>query len=451
TAIAVTAALGRKRVLSFVREATESVRREIKNGRDPQIKGMGLTREFFLEEVERRLGNAWQTERNSSLRRVINATGVVIHTNLGRAPLSENAKRAMLDASGYCTIEYDIETGKRGKRGSYAERLLANITGAESALIVNNCAAATLLVLSVFAKGSEVLVSRGEMVEIGGDFRIPDVLTQSGAILREVGTTNRTRLSDYEKAICERTALILRVHPSNYRITGFTDKPSIGGLAALAHANGMLLFEDAGSGAIMEMDNLGLIDEPVIGRSLSVGADLVSFSGDKLLGGPQAGLIVGRKDAIEKLRKDPLYRALRVDKIICAALEATLEAYARDTALDELPVLQMLSISAEMMEERVRSFRTKLEEVLDSTSEITIESVPGHSAVGGGAAPDVSPTTTIVALTHRRHSDNDFETRLRRSTPPVMARIAGGRVLIDLRTVSGAEEKELIAVLKEIN
>lgn len=448
TAIDMISELGRKRVLSLVREATESVRGDIQESPVSRFgEHQELTREFLLNEAMQRLDRAWQIVRNSGLQRVINATGVVIHTNLGRAPLSEKAKRAMFDASGYCTIEYDVEAGKRGARCANAEKLLASLTGAESALVVNNCAAAALLVLSVFAKGGEVLVSRGELVEIGGDFRIPDVLTQSGGALREVGTTNRTKLSDYEKAISERSALILRVHPSNYRIIGFTDKPSIYDLAGLAHEKGMLLYEDAGSGAMSNMNEFGLTDEPVISDSIAAGADIVSFSGDKLLGGPQAGLIVGRKDLIERLRKHPLYRALRIDKIICAALEATLEAYALDTAKEEIPVLNMLSMSPAAIKERAGSIKAKL----DSESELIIEIISGNSAVGGGAAPDVSPETTLIALSHKRLSDHELERALRLSQPPVIARIVESKVVIDLRTVSESEEEELIGILNGIN
>ncbi len=444
--------LGRKRTLSLTRHAKESIRREIQESSAPKFDGhQTVTREFLFEESITRLNRAWRIERDLGLRRVINATGVVIHTNLGRAPLSENARRAVLDASGYCTIEYDVATGKRGMRCSNAEKLLANLTCAESALIVNNCAAAALLVLSVFAKGCEVLVSRGELVEIGGDFRIPDVLTQSGAVLREVGTTNRTKLSDYEKALSEQSALILKVHPSNYRIVGFTEKPSVSELARLAHENAILLYEDAGSGAMIDLNDFGLNDEPVISQSLAAGADIVSFSGDKLLGGPQSGLIVGRKELIDRLRKHPLYRAVRVDKTICAALEATLGAYARETAKEEVPVLQMLSMSVETMMERAISFKARLEEVLDSTSEMNIEIIPGNSAVGGGAAPDVSPATTLIALTHKTHSDHELERSLRRSKPPVITRIVDNKVLIDLRTVSESDEEELIDILKRIN
>lgn len=452
TAMKIIPELGRTQTLTLARQVTESIRNEIKIGHSPRFNEQRrLSREALLVDLSKRLEEAYKVVRGSELRRVINATGVVIHTNLGRAPLSENARQAMLDATGYCTIEYDAESGKRGKRCSNAEKLLADLTGAESAIIVNNCAAAALLVLSVFARGFEVLVSRGELVEIGGDFRIPDVLTQSGAVLKEVGTTNRTNLLDFEKALSERSALILRVHPSNYRITGFTDKPLISDLAGLAHSRGLLLYEDAGSGALFDFEEFGLKDEPVIRQSLSAGADIVSFSGDKLLGGPQSGLIVGRKELIDRLRKHPLYRAIRVDKLICAALEATLAAYARDTAKDEIPVLNMLSMSTENINGRARAFKTRLEHEPDMRREMKIEIISGNSAVGGGAAPDASPETALISLTHEKHSASHLERLLRLSKPPVITRIVDNRVLIDLRTVIENEEHELIEILRSIN
>lgn len=452
TAQAMIAELGRKRVLSLARKAAESVRGDIQKGFTAEDgENQTSTRELLLERTVTRLDGAWQAERNLGIQRVINATGVVIHTNLGRAPLSENARRAMFDASGYCTLEYDVKTGKRGGRFSNAEKLLASISGAEDALIVNNCAAAALLVLSVFAKGGEVLVSRGELVEIGGDFRIPDVLVQSGAVLREVGTTNRTKLSDYKDALGEQSKLLLRVHPSNYRVIGFTDKPSIADLADLAHANGLVLYEDAGSGAVLDLKAFGINEEPVISESINSGADIVSFSGDKLLGGPQSGLIVGRYELIEQLRKHPLYRALRIDKIIGAALEATLEAYVRETANEEIPVLRMLAMSAETIEERARSFKVRLEAAFDLNDSMKVEIVRGTSAVGGGAGPDLSLYTALIALMHKTHSDAELERLLRLAKPPVIARIVAGNVMIDLRTVSESDENELIDIIKSIN
>ncbi len=381
----------------------------------------------------------------SLLSGVINATGVVIHTNLGRAPLSENAKRAIAEtAAGYCTLEYNVASGKRGKRGRGAEELIASLTGAEAAVVVNNCAAAAFLTLTATAAGREVVISRGELVEIGGDFRVPDVLARSGCILKEVGTTNRTKLADYEKAIGENTAMLLRVHPSNYRIIGFTSSPGNEELAALAKANGIVFFEDAGSGALVDLSEFGLGDEPLISRSVAEGADLVAFSGDKLLGGPQSGIIVGRQDLIETIRRYPLYRALRPDKLTYAALEETLLAYERGTHFDEIPVLQMLSMPEAEIEMRARAFADELIGKLPEGRSFEIDVTRGESAIGGGSAPGVHPETTLIALTGRGTSAEDIERRLRRGTPPVIARIAEDQVLIDLRTVRPEQESVVI-------
>lgn len=395
-----------------------------------------------------RLDMAWFVEKMAGTRRVINATGVVIHTNLGRAPLSAAARAAIADgASRYCTLEYDLATGKRGKRGAKAEALIVELTGAEDALIVNNCAAAAFFVLSAFAACGEVIVSRGELVEIGGDFRIPDVLTQSGAVLKEVGTTNRTKLADYERAITKKTRVILRVHPSNYRIVGFTSMPSLTDLAATASKHKVLLYEDLGSGALIDLAGIGLGDEPVVSRSIQDGADVVTFSGDKLLGGPQAGIIAGRRSIIETLRKHPLYRALRIDKLAYAGLEATLEAYRRGKAMDEVPVLQMLSSGNDEIGDRVDNFIKVLGAKVGSNGALKFEAVAGVSAIGGGAAPAVSPETTLIAITHQRTSTLRLEQKLRTSTPPVIARILDDQLMIDLRTVAVEETEELAAAV----
>lgn len=407
-----------------------------------------LSRESLLAEAERALMAEWQAERRTSQQRVINATGVVIHTNLGRAPLSENARRAIADeAAGYCALEYDLETGKRGKRGRRAEQLLVELTGAESALIVNNCAAAAFMVLTVLASPGEVVISRGELVEIGGDFRVPDVLAQSGAVLREVGTTNRTKLSDYELAINENSRMIMRVHPSNYRIVGFTESPAISDLADLAHAKGLLLYEDAGSGALADLAAFGLGDEPVIGRSINAGVDILTFSGDKLLGGPQAGLIVGRSEIVDRLRKHPLYRVLRADKLTYAAMQETLETHIRGNALEEIPVLRMLSMTKERIAERAAVLAGGLRERLGENSDLHFEVVDGVSAVGGGSAPAVHPATVLLAIRHASVPASRIEQHLRMSEPPVIARILDDAVVIDLRTVSENEEDELLGSL----
>ncbi len=440
---------GAKHLAALARAAADSLRLEIlAKIKDHSINIEDYSREILFNEAEKRIEIIWQSEENTNLQKVINATGVVIHTNLGRAPLSENARKAVFEeAARYCNLEFNLETGKRGKRGAKVEALLAEITGAESALIVNNCAAACILVLTALAKGGEAIISRGELVEIGGDFRIPDVMIESGAILREVGATNRTRISDYEKAINENTRLLTKVHPSNYRIVGFTASPGIAELAELAHKNDILLYEDAGSGALLNLSEYGLTDEPIIPQSIAAGADIVTFSGDKLLGGVQSGLIVGRSVIIEKLRKHPLYRALRVDKLIYAALEATLESFRRDAALQEIPVLKMLSMTNAEIKERTSRFAEKLREKLGESSDLQFEITEGNSVVGGGSAPMVQPVTTLLALKHKEISAANLEQNLRLSNPPVITRILEDKVLIDLRTVSETEEIELLKIL----
>lgn len=443
---------GAKYLADTARAVSDALRREIlKKVSDNSAERNDYSREDLLKEAERRLEQTWISEQNVRLRRVINATGVVIHTNLGRAPLSETARKAIAnEAAGYCTLEYNLETGKRGKRGARAEKLLAELTGAESALIVNNCAAAAFLVLTVLASGGEVVISRGELVEIGGDFRVPDVLAQSGAILKEVGTTNRTRLSDYEKAISENTRLFLKVHPSNYRIVGFTATPNLSELADLAHQNDILLYEDAGSGALLDLSEYGLTDEPVISHSIAVGADVVTFSGDKLLGGVQSGLIVGRRETIDRIRKHPLYRALRVDKLIYAALEATLETFRRETALQEIPVLKMISMTNEELAVRTRRFAEKLREMSGENNNLKYDIIEGKSAIGGGSAPNVQPLTTLLVLSHAQMSVSRLEEFLRLSNPPIITRILEDKAAIDLRTVSESEEAELLRILAKI-
>jgi L-seryl-tRNA(Ser) seleniumtransferase len=341
-------------------------------------------------------------------------------------------------------VEYDILEGKRGRRGSRTERLLAELTGAEDALVVNNCAAAAFFVLSAFAAGGEVVISRGELVEIGGDFRVPDVLTASGATLREVGTTNRTKLSDYELAISSETKLLLRVHPSNYRIVGFTAAPSRREIAALADAKGLLFFEDIGSGALVDLAEYGLADEPKVGDAIANGAHIVSFSGDKLLGGPQCGIIAGRKELIERLRKHPLQRALRADKKTYAALEATLDIYRRGTHFNDVPVLRYLSRSYDEIRTRANSIKEKLSDDLNA------EVIDGESVIGGGAAPDIHPRTALLALSHESRSAEQIERKLRMNDPPIIARLSEDRVVIDLRTVETEEDAVLLATLSSL-
>jgi L-seryl-tRNA(Ser) seleniumtransferase len=405
------------------------------------------SREALLAEAARRLESACLREAARGLRHVINASGVILHTNLGRAPLSEAARRAIsIEAARYCTLEYDLETGGRGARGKSVEQLLIDLTGAEAALVVNNCAAAALLVLTALAREGETIISRGELVEIGGDFRVPDVMAGSGTRLMEVGTTNRTRTADYKQAITEKTRLIMRVHPSNYRIVGFTAAPALTELAGLAHDAGLPLYEDAGSGALLALAPFGLAGEPIISESVRDGADIISFSGDKLLGAAQAGLIVGRQELIERLRKHPLYRALRADKLALAALEATLEAYRRGACLEEVPALRMLALTAVEIEARARNFVSKLPGE-GSAGALHTEIIEGQSAIGGGSAPTTHPATVLIALRHETLSAAALDEALRLSTPPVVARISEGRVLLDLRTVAEDEETDLLAAL----
>ena len=442
-------ALGAERLTSLARSVTDELRAELRAGVEGANGGGG--RDALLAEAARRLTLAAERERARGLRRVVNATGVVLHTNLGRAPLSEAARRAVSrEAAGYCTLEYDTETGARGRRGARAESLLAELTGAEDAVVVNNCAAAALLVLTALARDGETIVSRGELVEIGGDFRVPDVMAQSGTAMVEVGTTNRTRLSDYERAVTERTRLLMRVHPSNYRIVGFTAAPALEELAALAHGRGLLLYEDAGSGALFDLAPLGLAGEPVIRDSVARGADVVSFSGDKLLGAAQAGLVVGRREVVERLRRHPLYRALRADKLALAALEATLDAYRRGDAVEEVPTLRMLSMKRDEVERRARAFAEQLRSRLDGDA-LGVEIIEGESAVGGGSAPTTHPPTALLALTHARLSASALDAKLRLNSPPVVARILEDRLLLDLRTVAEAEEDELLDALSALS
>ena len=443
---------GGKHLAGLARFVTDSMRNDIRAAiENGSIEEGNYTRETLLEEAERRLERAWRHEQNSGLRRVINATGVIVHTNLGRAPLSDAAKRALVDeASGYCTLEYNVETGKRGKRGARAEHLLAELTGAEAALIVNNCAAAAVLILTALSKGGEAIISRGELVEIGGDFRVPDVMTQSGASLVEVGTTNRTRAADYERAITENTRLIVRVHPSNYRIVGFTATPGVAELAEIARRNDILLYEDAGSGAILDFSEFGLSDEPIINQSVVSGADVISFSGDKLLGGSQAGLIVGRGEVIDFIRKHPLYRALRVSKLIYGALEATLESFRKETVKSEIPVLRMVSTPYKELRERTNNFVEELRQMIGEEAAFELTVTDGNSVIGGGSAPAVQPKTSLLILTPRNSSVSRMEAMLRSSTPSVVTRVSEDKVVLDLRTVSENEERELLEILADL-
>jgi len=381
-----------------------------------------------------------------SLRPVLNATGVVLHTNLGRAPLAAAALAALVETCrGYSTLELDLATGERGSRQAHVEGLLCALTGAEAALVVNNNAAAVLLAVNTLARDREVIVSRGELVEIGDGFRIPDVMTSAGGRLREVGTTNRTHLRDYQTALGPETGLILKVHPSNFRIQGFTAAVEIRELAALAAPAGVPVMEDLGSGALLDLAALGLPAEPAVAGAVAAGADLVSFSGDKLLGGPQAGFLVGRRPLIARIRRNPLARAVRIDKLCLAGILATLRLLREpERARREIPILRMLALSAEAIGARAAAAAAALCAALPGL-DCTVES--GESEVGGGALPLEALPTRLLSLGPPR-SATLLEARLRRGTPPVLARIREGRIVVDLRTVDPADDPALVEALR---
>jgi L-seryl-tRNA(Ser) seleniumtransferase len=387
-----------------------------------------------------------------SLRPIINATGVIIQTNLGRAPLSAAALRAMAEVgAGYSNLEYDLEAGERGSRATHLVSLLCRLTGAEAALAVNNNAAALVLALSALAFGREVIISRGQAVEIGGGFRIPDVLRQSGAILTEVGTTNRTYMRDYAAAITERTALLMRVHTSNFKLLGFVHETPLAELAALAHERGLITLDDLGSGTLLPTAPYGLAPEPTVQESIAAGADLVTFSGDKLLGGPQAGLIVGRADLIAQLRRHPLARALRVDKTTLAGLEATLLAYLHGRATEEIPVWRMITAAPEALRARAGRLadtigRTAEQAMVETSWRVSV--VGCESAVGGGSLP--GETLPSFALAIEGASPDVLASALRHANPPVVGRIAEQRLLLDVRTVLVQQEAALIDVLRVV-
>ena len=421
--------VGIKRLTNIARAVTAELRSLIRTDQE-FLKTNGNQADMLLDEAVKRMEASARRESQAGIRPVINATGVLLHTNLGRAPLSQAARAAMDEAARYCSVEYDVESGMRGKRGSRVESLLKDLTGAEDALVVNNCAAAALLILTVLARDGETIVSRGELVEIGGDFRVPDVMAGSGTRMVEVGTTNRTHLEDYRRAIGPNTRLIMRVHPSNYRIVGFASSPALAELSSLARENGLPLYEDAGSGQLSDLGKYGVVDEPVVREIVERGVDVVSFSGDKLLGSVQAGLIVGKQAIVSRLRRHPLYRALRSDKIRLAALEATLVSHQKDVADIEVPVIQMLSLTAKEVEQRARS----VIEGLDAGS-AKFELIAGESTLGGGAGPTSNVPTTLIAITHPERSAQEIEHQLRTSLTPTIARISEGKVLLDLRTV----------------
>ncbi len=424
-------------VVKAVREVVETKRGQIKEGKLQEISKQIITKEIKLKIKEL---------TSHSLKPLINATGVVIHTNLGRAPLPEGVLNNVLKvARGYSNLEFNLKTGKRGKRYDHIRGLLRDITGAEDALVVNNNAAAVLLCLSALARGREVIVSRGELVEIGGAFRVPDVMAQSGAKLKEVGTTNKTHLKDYEAAIGEETALLLKVHQSNYRIVGFTKEVTIDELVGLGRRHNLPVMFDLGSGCFADLRPLGITDEPVVSDVLKRGVDILTFSGDKLLGGPQAGLILGHREYIETISSHPLTRAVRIDKLTLSALEAVLRIYAdMNLAKEEIPVLRMLFQRPEDIKKKAMKLQKMIKKEL-SDIEIAVER--DSSQAGGGSLPEVNLPTFVVSVRRSSISAESLKENLRFTDPPVIARIRENRLVFDLRTV---EEKEIPLISRSL-
>jgi L-seryl-tRNA(Ser) seleniumtransferase len=421
-------------VVSQIQAVLQDVRDALRAGQPSSAK-MGA----LVAACEDRL----RMQLRPNLRFVINATGVILHTNLGRAPLSITAQESLSALSGqYTNLEYDLNTGDRYHRDKHIEPLLNDILGCEAATVVNNNAAAVFLILNTLAGGKEVVVSRGELIEIGGSFRIPDILTRSGAILREVGTTNKTRIEDFASAIGPDTALLLRIHPSNYRIRGFTERPTLSEMVDLGRKAQLPLVEDVGSGCLTDLRPYGISEEPLVQESVAAGVDLVCFSADKLLGGPQAGIIAGARKWVNPIRKNPLMRTYRVEKLIYGALEATLLAYRSGREMAEIPVLHMITMTSEVLRVRARSFARKLRAGLPEGVRILL--APGKSVVGGGSCPDCELATVLLSLESDRCSPNALDARLRSQDPAIIVRVEADKTLIDLRTVLRSQELLLL-------
>jgi L-seryl-tRNA(Ser) seleniumtransferase len=437
---------GHAATLEASRECIEELRGEIANGAFDET-ALASAIENAAETIRQRLDRRLAY----SLRPVINATGVILHTNLGRAPLAGIALQRVAEVSrGYSNLEFDLESGERGERDVHVSQLLAkllNTGGREVAtIVVNNNAAAVLLTLNALAEGGEVIVSRGELIEIGGSFRIPDVMVKSGAVLREVGTTNRTRIADYERAITERTKLLLRVHRSNFQIVGFTEQPTLEELAALGRKRKLPVMEDLGSGELFDLRKVGVHGEPMLAESLRAGMNVVTFSGDKLLGGPQAGLISGDPELVAKIRRSPLFRALRVDKMFYAALEATLLAYLRED-YDAVPTLRMMRLTGDDLQHRAEHIARHLR---ISAPQLEVEVIESRSVLGGGSAPGATLPSRVLALRIAGMPADRVLERLRRWETPVVARVEADRVLLDLRTVEPEHDAVVTAALESV-
>ena len=407
----------------------------------------GATPEDVAGEIVARL----ERKLTPSMRRAVNAAGVVLHTGLGRAMLAPKAVAAITDAAdGYCTLATDAAQGKRMSRDVHLKELVCALTGAESATFANNNAAATMLILNTLARGKEVIVSRGQLVEIGGAFRMPDVMEMSGAVLCEVGTTNKTHLRDYAAAVNENTGAILRVHQSNYRIVGFTHEPGIGELAELAHKHGLPVIDDLGSGALVDLRQYGLEHEPLIAESLQAGADVACFSGDKLIGGPQSGVMVGKAAIIEAIKKNPLARALRIDKLTVAALEATLKLFLNREALErQHPTYRMFALTPESLQARAEALAERARRKCRAYPGIEIKTVEGETQVGSGSVPTQTLPTWLVSVRSATVPPEELARRLRYGNPPVFTRVHDGQVLFDLRTIQPEEEAWVVAGLRK--
>jgi L-seryl-tRNA(Ser) seleniumtransferase len=429
--------IGHSLVLEAARKVLQSLRETISRGSITKVSGEWLEEEILRET---------HAMTEFSLEPVINATGVILHTNMGRAPLAAEALAHLVRAAeGYSNLEYDLERGERGERDVHTDRLFSRLLGAERSLVVNNNAAAVFLALNTLAEGAEVIVSRGELIEIGGSFRIPDVCAKSGSTLREVGTTNRTRADDYAAAINERTRVLLRVHPSNFRIVGFTQRPGLEELAELARKHNLLLMEDLGSGCIVDLTSCGVRDELPASLSLKGGADVVTFSGDKLLGGPQAGILVGKRELMERIRRNPLFRALRVDKLTIAALEATVSIYLQGR-LDSIPALAMMRLSKESIALRAE----RLAKAISAQPGFSAMLRDGESIIGGGSTPGQTLATSLVAIRHSQHSAAKLEAMLRRQKPAIVGRVEQDEFLMDLRTVTENQDGKIAQAFEKV-
>jgi L-seryl-tRNA(Ser) seleniumtransferase len=431
----------REFVVSEIQKLLQRIRDTIRSG------GGGSGVDINPAHLETVLVENLQRRLRPNLRMVINASGVILHTNLGRAPLSSAAQESLSAFSAnYTNLEYDISAGARSHRDKLIESLLQEILDCEAATVVNNNAAAVFMILNTLALGKEVIVSRAELVEIGGSFRIPDILKRSGAVLHEVGTTNKTHIRDYQDAVGQNTALLLKVHQSNFKMLGFTERPELSALVELARRHDIPLVEDIGSGCLMNLNPYGVRDEPVVQESLAAGVDLICFSGDKLLGGPQAGIIAGAKKLVDPIRRNPLMRTYRVEKLIYGALEATLGSYRFGRAVSEIPVMRMIAMTGEELQKRARSFSRKLRAGL--SKEVQVSLSKGYSVVGGGSCPESRLPTTLVTLESNSIRPNLMESRLRSQDPPIILRLEEDKVLIDLRTVFPAQESVLIRSLQ---